>query len=69
LRWKDATLVHDVYGYDKSKLSDPTNPAKWVFSQIKIDTRTFNTTKAWLWPVPQSDILINKNLLPQNPGF
>lgn len=69
LRWKDASLVHDVYGYDKSKLSDPTDPAKWVFSQIKIDTRTFNATKGWLWPVPQSDILINKNLLPNNPGY
>lgn len=69
LRWKDASLVHDVYGYDKSKLSDPTNPAKWVFSQIKIDTRTFNATKAWLWPVPQGDINVNKNLLPQNPGY
>lgn len=69
LRWKDASLVHDVYGYDKSKLSDPTNPAKWVFSQIKIDTRTFNATKAWLWPVPQGDINVNKNLLPQNLGY
>lgn len=69
LRWKDVSLVHDVYGYDKSKLSDPTNPAKWVFSQIKIDTRTFNATKAWLWPIPQGDINVNKNLLPQNPGY
>ncbi|ADQ78234.1 RagB/SusD domain protein [Paludibacter propionicigenes WB4] len=69
LRWKDESLVHDVYGYDKTKLSDPTNPAKWVFSQIKIDTRTFNATKGWLWPIPQSDILINKNLLPNNPGY
>jgi hypothetical protein len=69
LRWQDVSLVHDVYGYDKSKLSDPTNPAKWVFSQIKIATTTFNATKGWLWPIPQSDININKNLLPQNPGF
>lgn len=69
LRWKDESLVHDVYGYDKSKLSDPTDPAKWIFSQIKIATRTFNSTKAWLWPVPQADIDINKNLLPNNPGY
>jgi hypothetical protein len=69
LRWKDVSLVHDVYGYDKSKLSDPTVPANWVFSQIKIATRTFDTTKAWLWPIPQADIDINKNLLPNNPGY
>jgi starch-binding outer membrane protein, SusD/RagB family len=69
LRWQDESLVHDVYGYDKSKLSDPTDPAKWVFSQIWIATRTFHTTKAWLWPIPQADININKNLLPNNPGY
>jgi starch-binding outer membrane protein, SusD/RagB family len=69
LRWKDVSLVHDVYGYDKSKLSDPTDPTKWVFSQIKIATRTFDATKAWLWPIPQADIDINKNLLPNNPGY
>jgi len=69
LRWKDESLVHDVYGYDKSKLSDPSDPAKWVFSQIRIDVRTFNSTKGWLWPIPQADININENLLPQNPGY
>ena len=69
LRWKDVSLVHDVFGYDKSKLSDPTDPAKWVFSQIKIATTTFNATKGWLWPIPQGDININKNLLPNNPGY
>lgn len=69
LRWKDASLVHDVYGYDKSKLSDPSDPAKWVFEQVKQETRTFDATKGWLWPVPQSDIEINKNLLPNNPGY
>jgi len=70
LRWQDVSLVHDVYGYDKSKLKDPTDvPAKWTFTQIKIDTRTFNATKGWLWPIPQSDIIINKNLLPNNPGY
>ena len=69
LRWQDESLVHDVYGYDKSKLSDPSSPATWTFSQIKIATRTFNATKAWLWPIPQADIDINENLLPNNPGY
>ncbi|WP_320019623.1 RagB/SusD family nutrient uptake outer membrane protein [Labilibaculum manganireducens] len=69
LRWKDESLVHDVYGYDKSKLSDPADPTKWVFEQIKITTINFNASKGWLWPVPQGDIDINENLLPNNPGY
>jgi len=69
LRWQDESLVHDVYGYDKSLLSDPANTATWVFNQIQIATRTFDAEKAWLWPVPQSDIDINENLLPNNPGY
>lgn len=28
-RWKDTSLVHDVYGYNRSKLSDPSNPSTW----------------------------------------
>jgi hypothetical protein len=69
LRWKDESLVHDVYGYDKSKLSDPTDASTWVFEQIKIESRSFDASKGWLWPVPQADIQINKNLLPNNPGY
>lgn len=69
LRWKDESLVHDVYGWDKSKLSDPSDPANWVFTQIKVADRVFNATKGWLWPIPQADIDINENLLPQNPGY
>ena len=69
LRWQDQTLVHDVYGYDKALLSDPSSSSTWTFSQIKMETRTFDASKGWLWPVPQADIDINKNLLPNNPGY
>ena len=69
LRWQDVSLVHDVYGYDKSLLSNPASPATWTFKQIKMETRTFDASKGWLWPVPQGDIDINKNLLPNNPGY
>ncbi|WP_343674427.1 RagB/SusD family nutrient uptake outer membrane protein [Chitinophaga sp.] len=68
-RWQDASLVHDVYGYDKALLSNPASPATWTFKQIKVETRTFDAAKGWLWPVPQADIDINKNLLPNNPGY
>ncbi|RXK81415.1 RagB/SusD family nutrient uptake outer membrane protein [Filimonas effusa] len=69
LRWQDVSLVHDVYGYDKSLLSNPSSPSTWTFKQIKIETRAFDASKGWLWPVPQSDIDINKKLLPNNPGY
>jgi len=69
LRWQDVSLVHDVYGYDKSLLSNPASPATWTFSQIKMETRSFDATKGWLWPIPQADIDINKKLLPNNPGY
>jgi len=69
LRWKDTSLVHDVFGYDKSKLSDPAVPANWVFEQIRLQTRAFDADKGWLWPIPQADIQINKSLLPNNPGY
>lgn len=69
LRWKDQSLVHDVYGYDKSLLSNPASSSTWKFSQVKIDTRTFDAGKGWLWPVPQADIDINNKLLPNNPGY
>lgn len=69
LRWKDQSLVHDVYGYDKSLLSNPAGPSTWQFKQAKLETRTFDAGKGWLWPVPQADIDINKKLLPNNPGY
>jgi hypothetical protein len=69
LRWQDVSLVHDVYGYDKSLLSDPSSPATWTFKLTKQETRTFDASKGWLWPIPQADIDINKKLLPNNPGY
>jgi hypothetical protein len=69
LRWQDVSLVHDVYGFDKSLLSDPSSSATWTFKKIKMETRTFDASKGWLWPVPQADIDINKSLLPNNPGY
>jgi hypothetical protein len=69
LRWKDQSLVHDSYGYDKSTLKNPAVPVDWKFTQIKLETRTFDSSKGWLWPIPQADIDINKNLLPNNPGY
>lgn len=68
LRWKDESLVHDVYGYVKDKLSDPTNPSKWVFETEKKATRNFDSKKGWLWPIPHDEIQ-NNDKLTQNPGY
>lgn len=68
LRWKDQSLVHDVYGYVTSKLSDPSDPSKWVFETEKKSTRNFDSSKGWLWPIPQVEMQNNK-LLEQNPGY
>jgi hypothetical protein len=68
LRWKDQSLVHDVYGYDKSKLTDPSNETTWIFEQVKFATRVFDPAKGWLWPIPQTELQNNENLA-QNPGY
>ncbi|MCK7556802.1 RagB/SusD family nutrient uptake outer membrane protein [Chitinophaga sedimenti] len=38
-------------------------------SNIVADRRVFNAAKHYLWPVPQADIEMNKNLLPNNPNW
>lgn len=68
LRWKDESLIHDVYGYNTSKLSDPSSPATWYFETARVATRAFDSKKGWLWPIPQDDIQNNENLV-QNPGY
>lgn len=68
LRWKDESLVHDVYGYDINKLSDPTSSSTWVFETIKIASRNFDSAKGWLWPIPLDEMQNNPNLT-QNPGY
>lgn len=68
LRWKDESLVHDVYGYVTSKLSDPSSPSTWVFETEKKETRKFDASKGWLWPIPLDEMQNNPNLT-QNPGY
>jgi hypothetical protein len=67
-RWQDESTVHDVYGYVIAKLSNPASAATWQFETEKKTTRVFDASKGWLWPIPQSELQINKNLT-QNPGY
>ncbi|WP_073123226.1 RagB/SusD family nutrient uptake outer membrane protein [Reichenbachiella agariperforans] len=69
LRWKDESLVHNVIGYDKSKLSDPSDPSTWEFQEVTTSERVFDAEKGWLWPLPSREIQNNENLRPQNPGY
>ena len=38
-------------------------------SHLAVDQRVFDASKHYLWPVPQADIEMNKNLLPNNAGW
>lgn len=76
LRWFDVQrwgIGNDVmngplYGAPLGTV-DPNNGHLTLNGQqILSDHRTFDPTKNYLWPVPQSEIDINKNLK-QNPGY
>ena len=68
-RWKEESAIHNTSGYVLNKLSDPLDKSKWIFERTKVDTRSFNPTKGWLWPIPQTEMQNNENLKPQNPGY
>ena len=68
-RWECEECVRDIYGYDKSKLSDPNDiPNNWSFEKDLYEERQFDPTKGWLWPIPQEE-LQNNPKLEQNPGY
>ncbi|MGN6493199.1 MAG: RagB/SusD family nutrient uptake outer membrane protein [Agriterribacter sp.] len=73
-RWKIAEQVMvDALGYDNTKLKTypgdglGTSP-DWQYEPMVIDKRTFNAGRDYLWPIPQSEINANKNMV-QNPGY
>ena len=68
LRWKTAedVLSKPAYGIN-SNINDPIGD--WTKPKFKAQDRVFDPAKNYLWPIPQSAIDKNKNLLPQNPGW
>jgi hypothetical protein len=38
-------------------------------AHLEVDRRVFDAGKHYMWPVPQADIDMNKNLLPNNTGW
>lgn len=58
-RWK---LAEDV-------MNGPVYGMKVGNAHVVADRRVFNAAKHYLWPVPQADIDMNQNLLPNNTGW
>lgn len=68
-RWECEECVKPVYGYNKSRLSDPNDvPENWYFEEDLYEIREFDASKGWLWPIPQNE-LQNNPALEQNPGY
>lgn len=76
LRWFDVQrweLAEDVMngpvsGARLGTVDSKTGEIKLTDERIKVENRVFDPAKNYLWPVPQSEIDINKNL-EQNPGY
>lgn len=58
-RWKTAEAV----------LNSTLHGMKVNGAYKNVDTRVFDKSKHYLWPVPQTDIDMNANLKPNNPGW
>lgn len=69
-RWKIGDQVRSgaVYGIRPGTVDASTGAVTYSGDHIKVETRTFNANRDYLWPVPQSERDINKNLS-QNSGY
>jgi len=68
-RWKIASQVMTgpVYGAKTGTVNTTTGKYTITGNPLKLETRTF-ADKNYLWPIPQSEIDLNKNIK-QNPGY
>lgn len=62
IRWKAGKdyLEGTVYG---AKFANNNT------EYIKLDERRFDENRDYLWSIPRQQIDLNKNLLPNNPGY
>lgn len=65
LRWWDIKR----WKAGKEYLEGPCLGAAFGGSNIEIDNYTFDENRDYLWAVPQDQINLNANLLPNNPGY
>ena len=67
-RWRiGPEVMTDAYGYKYQDVR--LNPPKYI--PYKVDTRSFNPNRDYLWPIPQNEINTNPfiNAPNQNPGY
>ncbi len=62
-RWKLSETVLNGYAHG-ARYGDPTVDNGY----IRVQLRHFDATKNYLWPIPQSELNLDKNLT-QNPGY
>lgn len=62
-RWKIAEIVMNGFAHG-AKFGDPTIDNGY----IRVQRRQFDASKHYLWPLPASELSLNKNLT-QNPGY
>ena len=69
-RWKiaDEVMTGPLYGARLGSVDPDTGELTLTSERIVSEQRTFDESKNYLWPIPQSQIDINKNLL-QNPNY
>lgn len=69
-RWKVAEEVMDgqVYGARLGKVNPDTGELTLTNERILVENRSFDPSSNYLWPVPQKELDINKNLT-QNSGY
>ena len=63
-RWKIAEDVLEGWAH-----GIPTETAIGEDGYTRVDFRTFDESKHYLWPIPLSEIEINDNLSPNNPNW
>ncbi len=62
-RWKIAETVLNGWAHG-ARYGDPSIDNGY----LRVQLRVFNTNKHYLWPIPASELLLNKNLT-QNPNY
>lgn len=67
-RWRiGPKVMTDAYGFENG----PVRQSPAMYIPLKVDTRSFNPDRDYLWPIPQDELNNNPTLGPgdQNPGY
>ncbi len=76
LRWWDIqrwqigpqVMAGIVYGSKTGTVNTSTGAVTLTGNHLQVQTRLFDASKNYLWPIPQSELNVAKNLT-QNPGY